>query len=173
MRAAVAVLAVLLGGCGSEGIYFSIPPQHAPPQSEPPKDYGEYVRMSDERPEAYFVKHIRGDEGADWRWTEQEPELRFFLLSATNRRFRMHWRIHPVTFADTGPVTLEFFINGHLLHRERYTAPGTYRFEKPVPSSWLRTDEPTLVRIKVMNPWATSEPGVLYGFVLHEAGFVT
>jgi hypothetical protein len=172
MRYALAMACVLLAGCGREPVYYALPPQHSPLAGEAPADFGEYVRMSDKRPEAYFVKHILKSEGTDWRWTLEEPELRFALRSTANRRFRMQWRLHPLTFKETGPVTLEFYVNGHLLHREQYKEPGMYFSEKPVPAEWLRAGESTLVRIKVLNPWQTSEPGVLYGFVLHEAGFV-
>ena len=57
-------------------------------------------------------------EGGDWRWTRAEPELRFVLDSIDNRKLLFDFNINETTFKDTGPVTISFFVNKHLLGRE-------------------------------------------------------
>ena len=110
-------------------------------------------------------------EGGAWRWTRSQPELRFLVQSARNRRFKLELGVNDVTFRDTGPLRLVIFVNEHELDRIVYDSPGEKSYEKAVPANMLRENAENRVLIRVLNPWDTNDPKVKLGFIFHEAGF--
>jgi hypothetical protein len=167
--AGLSVTTLWLVGCVNTPESYPAPAQHLPynPQSAARTDF---VAASDIYAEKFFVRDILVSDKGEWRWTRTEPELRFFLDSTENRKLVFEFVINETTFKDTGPVTISFFVNKHLLGRERYDKPGEYAFERPVQSDWLRAREETRVLVRVENPWKTPE-GPL-GILLKRAGIV-
>lgn len=169
MKALIACC-LLLAGCAPTPDSYEIPPQHAP-VFQPPA-VGDFVRAEDPKADSYFLSGIKSLEGPDWRWTSAEPELRFQVSEPGPKVFRFEFTVHERTLPDTGPLEIEFYLNGHLLGRERYAEPKRYHFEKPCPPEWLQLGE-NRVLVKVLNPWKASDPGVFLGFLFHAAGLVT
>ena len=165
--------ALLLAGC------VNIPDTYAPPIQRSPQ-YGpeshpasHFVAMAGANPEDYIVRDVLpGDPGNAWRWTGKRPELRFQLSFTNDLRFVMDLSVPEATFAQRGPVTISFFINGKLLDKVRYEKPGEMHFSKPVPAAWLRTDAPTLVAAEIDKVWVAPSDGAQLGFILSRAGFV-
>ena len=127
--------------------------------------------MNDPDATAYFIRDISPTlEGGTWRWVIRRPEMRIYLDSTARLKFTADFTISETTFSHTGPVTVSFVINDHLLDKTRYASPGPQHFEKPVPESFLK---PRWVNFVVMEPdktWVSPE-GVTFGFILTRAGF--
>jgi hypothetical protein len=117
------------------------------------------------------VKDVEGLEGADMRWTHAEPEFRFFLGVTGTLKLVSTFTVHSVTFKDTGPLRIAFFVNGREIAREVYDEPGSKRFEKVVPPELLKPKDENRVRFTILNPWKAAD-GAILGVVLHSAGFV-
>jgi hypothetical protein len=173
---ALAAVAALLGlhACVRAPESYPVPPQHQPVGGpEEILTLGETFTSVQPDAEQYFIKDIRALENGAWRWTLVEPEMRFHLLSVTNRCLRMDIGVHEVTLRQTGPLKLEIYVNGQLLDSPVYDTPGDRRYEKPVPASMLKERAENRVLVKVLNPWQAQDPGVQLGFLLFGAGFAT
>jgi hypothetical protein len=151
-------------GCKPNAQWYTLPPQRA---EEPI-----FVAMRDRRANDHIVRDIDRTDRAEWRWTNQRPELRFTLKTVANLKLAMDFIINEKTFAQTGPVTVTFYVNDHLLAKHRYAGPGPQHFEQPVPAEWLKLGDPTLVAAAVDKPYIAPADGVKLGFLLTRAGFV-
>jgi hypothetical protein len=147
--------------------------QRTPEAVPAPKPIGAFIEMGDPDASRYIVRDINDQsEGTGWRWVHEFPEMRFILNRTRGWKFAMDIGLPAFNFQQTGPVTISLYVNGKLLDRVRYTTPGDHRYEKPVPASWLKTGEFTLVRAQVSPPWIAPTDKARLGFVLYRAGFV-
>lgn len=159
---------LMLAGCTPQPSY-PVPDQHRP--FDP---YGvtgdDFMSGGDLYASRFFVKDIWPG-GGPWHWTGAAPELRFRLRSVEHRTLIYDFVVHESTFPSTGPLRVEFFVNGHEITRLTCDRIGDFLVEKPVPSGWLRTGEDTLVLARIENPFRAKDGGVL-GFLIKRAGFV-
>lgn len=168
-RAALSLFAVLSVACVARPDSYPVPEQHqvfVDGQLSDP----EFVVASAKDSAKFFVRDVQTHDAGLWRWTGPDPELQFTLSSTSDRKLVYEFVINETTYKDTGPVTIQFFVNDHLLSRERYDSPGSKKFEKPVPKEWLDGKEKTRVRAKIENTWRGAD-GVLLGILLKRAGF--
>lgn len=166
-----AVWAVLVAAACSSGPDAYTPPIPRQPFGPEPHPKARVVNMSDPDAEGYFVRDISKTlEAGVWRWAAKRPELKIYLGSVTGLKFTIDFALPEPTFSRTGPVTLSFLINGHLLDRVLYSQPGGRHFEKPVPESLLKSRAVNYIVVEPDKVW-TSPNGVTYGFVLTRAGF--
>ena len=114
---------------------------------------------------------LSAPEGQVYRWTNQQPALRFHLRRSADRRLRFDFVVAGATFKETGPVTIAFKVNGRLLDTVRYDASGEKRFEKAVPAAWLDAD-PAIVSAEIDKVWVSKTDGARLGIMLLGAGFV-
>src|ERR1700676_5010057 len=130
----------LLCGCSNLPEPYAPPPQR--PVFEAPPEAARMLDMADADAESYFVHDISAElEGNTWRWTGKRPTIRLHPNSNQKLAYSIDFAIAGSTFEQTGPVTLSFFVNDHLLERVRYAAPCRRRFEKAVPAAWLAAAE--------------------------------
>ena len=170
-RGCLFTAALVLAGCSAPPLEYTVPPQHSLVQGTEQLSYAEYVRSTDARADLHIVKDISTTPGP-WRWTNAAPELRLLVNSEHGRRFRAVFTIHDATFRDTGPLTIAFLINGHLLEEVRYETLGDKTFEKAVPPEYLRAHEENRASMVIRNPWRAPLDGALLGVLWREAGFV-
>ncbi len=129
--------------------------------------------MGDPAADMYIVRDIGETvEGGMWRWTYERPELRFWLDTTVNLKLSVEFVCSALTLPKTGPVTISFFVNEHLSGAAVCASPGTYRFEKPVPSVWLNVAKPNIVSAQADKLWTAPADGKKLGFILIRAGFV-
>ena len=57
-------------------------------------------------------------------WTLDEPELRFRLSSVQHHVFRERFFLPRETLQQTGPLIVDFYVNGHLLDQARFAKDG-------------------------------------------------
>ena len=162
---------VFVTGCVPMQDSYGVPPQHAALTAPEPMAERGIVSAADPRASTFFVNDVKALEG-HWCWTGQKPELRFRLADVSIRRAVVNFTIHEITFKDTGPLRMNFLVNGRLLETVRYDTPGEKIFEKPVPRGWLQPDSDNMLSFVIENPWIASSDGVKLGVLLQRAGFV-
>jgi len=161
---------VLVGCSGTPGAYAP-PPQREALLKVP---LGLFVDMNDPDADEYIVAGSIQDtvEGAGWRWTHEQPRLRFFSGRARPLKLTMDFRLPEDNFKTTGPVTISYWVNEGLLAKERYITPGDKHFEKPVPAGWIQPNAPVTFRADVDPPWIAPADNAKLGVVLFRAGFI-
>lgn len=152
-----------------------MPETYAPPvQRQPFENFRPYritrvVDMSDGDADAHIVRDVLPGSGS-WRWAGQHPVIRVALPKAENLIYTIDFSLADATFKSTGPVSMTFFVNDHELGSDRYTAPGSYHFEKSVPADWLEGSKDATVGAEVDKVWVSPEDGVKLGFILTRIG---
>jgi hypothetical protein len=128
--------------------------------------------MADPDADTHFVQDISPSlEAKTWRWTGKRPAIRMFPGTTQKLSYFMDFAIAPGTLAQTGPVTLSFFVNDHVLDQVRYAAPGRLRFEKPVPADWMDANEYTILTAEIDKLWIPAKRDAKpLGFILVSLG---
>ena len=104
-------------------------------------------------------------------WTLDAPELKFWLSSNRDRVFTAHFKLSRIRSQQTGPLMIDYFINDHFLDSVRYGEDGDHIYRHAVPADWLRTDDYTIVKMQVRNPYIAPADGAKLGVLLVSAGF--
>lgn len=163
----------MLSGCTNIPDTYAPPVQRRPLTGPEPSPVTHFVAMNAPNAEAHFVHGVsRHLEAGAWRWLEPRAELVFRLDTRSHLRYVMEFAIPEVTFAQRGPVRIAIRINGRLLDEPRYQRGGEFRYEKPVPAEWLRTDIHNFVTLEIDKPWIAPGDGARLGFILKSVGFL-
>jgi hypothetical protein len=132
------------------------------------------IAMSDPDAADYIVKDISDSvESGTWRWGFDRPEMRFQLKQTGNQKLEVHFVVADATFKTTGPVTIDFLVNGKSVGKMKVTKPGDQVFAKPVPADLLKIEEPVTVAIEAKPFWTSQTDGRHLTVILTQAGFVT
>ncbi len=164
-------LFLTLAGCTSIPDSYAPPMQRRPWLGPEPSAVKHFVNMNDPDADSYIVRDISRTVEGSWRWTYARPELRFHLATTQGLKFTADLSIAEVTLRQTGPVTLSFLINGHLLDKVHYSEHGEKHVQKPVPPGYLALGENRVV-IEPDKTWVSNDDKVRLGFILTRAGFV-
>jgi hypothetical protein len=160
----------VLFGCGN------LPEPYPPPTQRPffeaPPEAARLLAMGDADAESHFVQDISAElEGNTWRWTGKRPTIRLRPGSSQPLLYSIDFAIAGSTLEQTGPVTLSFFVNDHLVDRVRYATAGRRRFQKPVPAEWLGADDNVTLAAEIDKLWKPPQPGgTPLGFILVALG---
>jgi len=166
-----ATVLLCLSACTPEPEWYAPPMQRAAPRKEP-RAVGSVITMDSPMADSYIVSGVlRGEPLSQWRWTNQRPELRFYLTETKGLKFFMDFVLAEATFKFTGPVTVRFSIDGKPLGIAHYGKPGDQHYENEVPESLLKTSEPVTVAAEVDKVYVSPQDGVKLGFLLVRAGF--
>ncbi len=130
------------------------------------------VEMEDRDADRRIVRDILPLTDAPWRWTGQRPAVKIRVRADENLKYTMDFTLPQITFKDTGPVSIAFTVNDHLLDRVRCTEPGFKHFEKAVPPDWLPIDEYAIVGAEIDKLWTDPGSGRKYGFIITRMGLV-
>lgn len=126
--------------------------------------------MSEPGAPLYFVRDIAGGADVSWRWTGKRPAVRFRVGGNENLKYTIDFTLPEATFKDTGPVTIAFTVNDHVLDRVRYARQGRQHFEEPVPPEWIEPDEFAVVGAEIDKVWTAKGDGAQLGFILSRIG---
>jgi hypothetical protein len=159
-----------LSGCEKMPETYAPPVQRQPFENFRPYRITRVVNMSDGDVDSHVVHDILGTGGASWRWTGQHPTVRVILRQADNLVYTIDFSIADATFKETGPVTLTFFVNDHMLGSAHYTSPGTYHFEQPVPQGWVQAGKESTLAAEIDKVWVAPQDGAKLGFILSQIG---
>ena len=152
-----------------------MPDPYAPPVQRKPFDnfhprVVRVVNMADPDAHLSFVKDIAEGSSGSWRWTGKRPTIRLRLRSNQNLKFVIDFSLPEVTFKDTGPVRISFFVNDRTLSQEYYESPGVKHFEKDIPSSWLTPGEEATAGAEIDKVWVAKDDGATLGFIVTRMG---
>jgi hypothetical protein len=128
------------------------------------------VDMSDEDAPAHFVQDLTSNATSAWRWTGKRPTLRVRMRSAENLRYTIDFAVGGAMLRNTGPLTISFLVNDHVLDRVRFDREGVHHFEKAVPAGWVTAEQETTVGAEIDKPWIPPEGGPQLGIVLMRIG---
>jgi len=156
----------------------NMPESYAPPVQRPifeeyHPEFVNIVNMGDVDAPTRFVQDISPlAEGAEhsWRWCKQRPTVKIRVKATANLKYTVDLAVPDVTFRDTGPVTISFYVNQHLLDRAQYTAAGQYHFEKAVPPDWIAPREDILLAASIDKVWVSKKGDEREGFILTRIG---
>ena len=168
-------LLVLLGAI-SAGSCQNMPEPYAPPeQRQPFENFRPYrvsavINMSDGDAASHFVQDISPALAGPWRWTGQRPTVRMAIRANEDLHYAIDFTIPAVTFEQTGPVTMSFYVNGRLLERARYNSAGVQHFTKPVPPEWVEKDKEATVAAEIDKLYVSPDEGSRLGFILTSIG---
>lgn len=166
----VALLA--MGGCRQTD--YHAPPVQRHAMAGP--DYTKlkhFIAMSDPVAMNHVLGGVRPEPqgGGGWRWTLDRPRFKFVLPTTKALTFTAEFTLPEVTFKETGPITVTYWINEHQLDRIRYDSAGPRKFEKAVPPEWLRTDQDTVVGMDLDKLFTSAGDGEKFGLALTRLGF--
>ncbi|HUS06555.1 MAG TPA: hypothetical protein VMZ52_09680 [Bryobacteraceae bacterium] len=164
--------ALLLAGCGGPAVWYAIPEQRPSPAADVAPLPKAFLQMADENAPAQFVRDIRTQGGATWRWTGKEPALRLSTPGTHPWKFVADLGISDVTFQQTGPVTIRVTVNGRLLDVFHFDTPGSRHIEKAVPAGWLSATSDNILTLAIDKEWVSPDDGARLGFTLQSAGFI-
>jgi hypothetical protein len=135
--------------------------------------FGETMTIGKPGAAQYVVKGVLvGDPKSDGFWTLDEPELQFLLSSAQHHVFREHFFLPRETLQQTGPLMVDYYVNGHLLDQTQFAKDGDVIYQHEVPVEWLKAGTLTTVRMRVHNPYIAPRDHARLGVLLRSAGFI-
>ena len=168
MRFAAGIFLVVLCGCDRAPDY-PVPAQ-SPAVENVALPGARVVEMEEPGLMLRVVRDISPDLTSNWRWGFQRPALRLRVRETENLKFVIDYAVPEITFKDTGPVTIAFSVNDHVLDRVRVTAPGAQHFEKPVPAEWMAPDQDAIVGGEIDKMWPSPGDGKPFGFIITRMG---
>jgi hypothetical protein len=172
-RALLLLPAAAAAGCLKQPDNFSPPEPRNPLVLEENRPLLHYVPMGAEEAPAHFLDDILPElHDGQWRWTLQRPTLEVRVPTTRGLRFRAQLTVPEITFEQTGPVTIQVFIDNRRLTEQRIDAPGETVIEQPVAPDWLTTGRPIVIRFVIDKLWESPVDGIKRGFILTGAGFV-
>ena len=140
--------------------------------TDPSDAFGERMTIGKPGAAQYIVKGVlMGDPKSEAFWTLDQPELRFRLSSVEHHLFLERFFIPRETLDKTGPLSIDFYVNGHHLDQSRFGKDGDVLYQHDVPEKWLTIAEPTTVRMLIHNPYIAPRDGARLGVLLRAASF--
>lgn len=169
---ALAPWVLILSACQTQPETFAPPVQRQPIEEFRPYRATRIINMVDSDAESHFVKDITGMVQSNWRWAQKRPTIRLYPRTNTDVQYVIDFALPEVTFKDTGPVTMSFYVGDHLLERVRYTEPGQKKFEKAVPPEWIVPGQELQLSAEIDKMWTSKTDGEKLGFVLTSIGLI-
>lgn len=166
----IASLGVLASSCQNMPEPYAPPVQRQPFEDARPHRVSRIVDMSDSDSAAHFVKDILPGTPEPWRWVNQSPTVKVVLRTNQSLRYTTDFSLPEVTFKETGPVTMTFSVNDHVLDSIPYKAFGEYHYEKPVPPEWVEPMKDTVLSASTDKVWVSPKDGAKLGFILTRIG---
>ena len=169
LRTSILLGAVFLSACDN------LPPPYAPPVQRQPFDHFKPYRltriidMSDADADLHVVRDIIGSSGP-WRWTGKHPEVRLLMRTNEKLSYVIDFTVVEETFKQTGPVTVSFYVNDHLVDRMKCDTPGSRHFEKPIPPEWVEPGKDTLAGAEVDKMWVSPADHQELGLIISRIG---
>jgi hypothetical protein len=174
------ILAVMAGSVLAGGVFAltscqEFPPAYPLPEQRPAFDVfkthsARMVNMGDTDAESRFVRDISSELDGSWRWSLARPAVRIRVRADQNLKYKIDFTLPDVTFKDTGPVTITFTVNDHVLDRILYTRAGEEHFEKPVPPQWMEAGKDAIVGAEIDKLWTSQRDGKQFGFIITRIG---
>jgi hypothetical protein len=167
------LLLLLFGtGCTPVPQWYPLPYQRVLNVGADPVGLGEFVAFSQRAAQEYVVADIlEGAPNDVWRWTNQNPTLRFFLLEPQAWNFQVNFVLAESTWKSTGPVRLRVMLNGQLLGEATGLAQGKHEKSWAVPPALIKPKAENIIRLELDKVFVAPGDGAKLGMILEAAGF--
>lgn len=149
---------------------YAPPVQRQPFEDSRPHRMSRIVNMADGDAESHVVQDIAPGEPAAWKWTNQKPIVKVVPRTNLRLRYVIDFTVPEVTFKVTGPVTMTFSVNDHVLDSVRYAKSGEYHYEKDIPPEWVEPLKDTFLAASIDKVWVSPTDGAKLGFILTRIG---
>jgi hypothetical protein len=149
---------------------YAPPVQRQPFEDARPHRMSRIVNMADSDAPPHFVQDIAPGDPAPWKWTNQKPIVKVVPRTNLHLHYTIDFSLPEVTFKVTGPVTMTFLVNEHVLEAVRYTASGEYHYEKDIPPEWVEPLKDTFLAASIDKVWVSPTDGARLGFILTRIG---
>ncbi len=161
---------MLLSSCQNMPEPYAPPVQRQPFEDARPHRMSRMVDMSDSDSPAHIISGIVPGAPAPWRWANQKAVVKVTPRLNQGLRFVIDFSLPEVTFKQTGPVTMSFFVNERLLESAAYKTSGEYHYEKAVPAEWVEPLKDTTLAASTDKVWVSPTDGAKLGFILTRIG---
>ena len=152
--------------------WYPVPYQRVLTAGADPAGLGEFFSFSQRAAQEYVVADIlEGSPNDFWRWTNQYPTLRFFLLEPHDWTFQVNFVLAESTFQITGPVALRVLLNGRELGRANALGQGRHEKSWAVPPALIKPKAENIVRLELDKVFVAPGDGARLGMILEAAGF--
>ena len=125
--------------------------------------------MSDDDAPSHFVRDILTGT-PEWRWAGPHPALKVAVKIGTGLHFIAEFTVADATFKSTGPVTINFLVNGKSIGSERYSSPGMYSFDKAVEDGTVLPGKDAELSLDVDKYWTSPVDGAKLAVILSKIG---
>ncbi len=166
------LLCLLAAGCTPPPQWYPVPYQRVLTVGADPAGLGEFVNFSQRAAQEYVVSDVlEGSPNDVWRWTNQNPTLRFFLLEPHDWQFQVNFTLAESTWKTTGPVGLRVLLNGQVLGTATGLGQGRHEKSWVVPLAMVKAKAENIVRLELDKVLVAEGDGVKLGMILEAAGF--
>jgi|LNFM01.2.fsa_nt_gb hypothetical protein len=166
------LLVLLATGCTPVPQWYPVPYQRVLTVSADPPGLGEFISFSSRAAQEHVVAEVlEGSPNDVWRWTNQNPTLRFFLLEPDGWRFQVNFALAESTWKSTGPVGLRVVLNGQVLGSATGLGQGRHEKSWAVPAAMVKPKAENIVRLELDKVLVAEGDGVKLGMILEAAGF--
>jgi len=173
VRALLLCLVCTLPACVKYPEPYRPPVQRQPMEYEQPERLSHYIAMSELSAPRHFVSDVVPELHDDnWRWTMQRPTFKFQLPTTLGLSLAVDYTVPDLTFKRTGPVKITVYVEGHKLDDIVVNKDKKETWKKEVPSEWLTTERPVVVRLEIDKMWTSDHNEMRRGFIITGIGFV-
>ncbi len=167
---ALVFLTAFLSAC-APAPEFPPPPQKQMPVGDEPLPSATFIRMSGPAADAGIVQEIVQQQSASaWRWTNQHPRVKVWVHGAEGWNLHVKFTLPGVTLKQTGPITIRFGVNDHILATQVFGKEQQYEFVKAVPPEMLNPEQPNFIALDLDRVYVSPNDGVKLGILLQEIG---
>jgi len=172
MQRAPLLLLLLSTACVNTPDIYAPPTQRKPFVLEAPGPLKHFIAMDDPAAPAHLMMDVNERvEAGGGRWTGKRPVLRFRVPTRKHLKLVMDFSFHEVVLKNTGPITVRFAVNNHVLDTVRYEKDGGHHFEKAIDPSWIHPNGDVLVALE-LNRIFVAPDGARFGLMLQRAGLL-
>ena len=169
------ILAVMAGSVLTLSSCQDMPPAYGTPDQRPSFEgfkihSARVINMGDADAPMHFVRDILPELNGSWRWGLQRPAVKIRVRKETRLKYKIDFSLPEITFKDTGPVTIAFTVNDHVLDRVQYARIGEEHFEKAVPPEWLVVGQEAIVGAEIDKLWTSPRDQHKFGFIITRIG---
>lgn len=167
----ILALALMPAAC-TPSLEYPPPAQRRMPAGPEPAPFGSSVRMDEPTADTNIVQDVLGaEQGASWRWTNQHPRFRIWTTRVEGQTLYVKFTLPGVVLKETGPITIGFLVNDHVLATKSFGIEQRYQYSVPVPPAILKANEPAVVGLDLDRVYVSKTDGMKLGVLIEEIGF--
>jgi hypothetical protein len=141
------------------------------PAGADPLPSATFIIMKNDNADMGIVQEILHEQpGSAWRWTNQHPRVKVWVNSVAGWSLYIKFTLPAVILKKTGPISIRFSINDHLLETRTFEKEQQYEFVKAVPEAILKPADPNFIALDLDRVYVSPKDGVKLGILLQEIG---